>query len=160
MSQTDYIAEHKEPTNEQMEAFVAKAFDFARQGDSNSLEIMLNYGLNPNLTNHKGNTLLMLACYHDNFETAQLLLERGADPDRPNDKGQTPLAGVCFKGFTPIAELLLKYGADPDWDSGMGLTPLNCAIMFRRKDITKMLLKKSSKKPSILQKLGLLIFRI
>ena len=83
------------PQEEQkLEEFCAKAFDFARENDKESLEIMLNAGLNINLANHKGNTLLMLAAYHNNIEVVKMLLERGAKVDKKNDKNQTPLL-VC-----------------------------------------------------------------
>ena len=146
------------PQEEQkLEEFCAKAFDFARENDKESLEIMLNAGLNINLANHKGNTLLMLAAYHNNIEVVKMLLERGAKVDKKNDKNQTPLAGVCFKGYTDMAKLLLEYGADPDIDNGMGLTPMNCACMFRHKDIIPLLLKKSKKKLTLMQKISMFL---
>lgn len=143
---------------QKLEEFVAQSFDFARQNDKQSLEIMLNAGLNVNLANHKGNTLLMLAAYNNSLEVAQMLLQKGADVDKRNDKNQTPLAGVCFKGYYAMAELLIQYGADVNADNGLGLTPLNCAIMFRRKEIVKLLLKHTKKKVSLLQKISMRIF--
>ena len=86
-------------TQEEFEKFVAQSFDFARNNDTESLRIMLDAGLNVNLANHKGNTLLMLAAYNNSLEVAQMLLQRGAEVDKKNDKAQTPLAGVCFKGY-------------------------------------------------------------
>lgn len=142
-----------------MQTFVAQAFDFARHNDKESLEIMLNAGLNVNLANHKGDTLLMLAAYNNSMEVAQMLLERGALVDKKNDKAHTPLAGVCFKGHVKMAELLIKYGANPDEDNGMGLTPMNCAIMFRRSDIIELLLKHTKKKPTLFQRIGLFFFK-
>ncbi|RDU64742.1 ankyrin repeat domain-containing protein [Helicobacter sp. MIT 14-3879] len=140
--------------NKEFEDFVAQAFDFARNNDKESLEIMLNAGMSVDLANHKGDTLLMLASYHNSLEVAQMLLERGAEVDKKNDRAQTPLAGVCFKGYYQMAELLLKYNANPDEDNGMGLTPINCAIMFQRKDILNLLLKYSKKELGIFQKIG------
>lgn len=142
-------------TQEDIENFVAQSFDFARNDDKDSLEIMLNAGLNVNLANHKGNTLLMLAAYNNSLNVAEMLLQKGAEVDKKNDKAQTPLAGVCFKGYVEMAALLLKYGANPDEDNGLGLTPINCAIMFRRKEILKLLLAHSRKKLSLWQKIGL-----
>lgn len=124
-----------------MESFVKLAFDFARNDDASSLQIMLDNGLNPNLANHKGDTLLMLASYHNALDCVKLLLKFGANVDTPNDKGHTPLAGVCFKGYKEVAELLLENRANPDGVGG-ALSPINTAIMFRRKEILKMLLKK------------------
>lgn len=146
-------------SNKEFEDFVAQAFDFARNNDKQSLEIMLNAGLNVNLANHKGDTLLMLASYHNSLDVAEMLLSRGAEVDKKNDKAQTPLAGVCFKGHYKMAELLLKYNANPNEDNGMGLSPINCAIMFHRKEILKLLLEHSNKKLGFFQKIGLFLMR-
>lgn len=124
-----------------MESFVKLAFDFARNDDVASLQVMLDNGLNPNLANHKGDTLLMLASYHNALECVKLLLSKGANVDAPNDRGHTPLAGVCFKGYKEVAELLLEFGANPDGCGG-ALSPINTAIMFRRKEILALLLKR------------------
>lgn len=146
-----------------MEEFVKMSFDFARNNDAESLKIMLENGLNPNLSNHKGDSLLMLASYHNAFFCVRLLLDFGASVDKPNDRGHTPLAGVCFKGYIEVAELLLKAGANPngcDENStinGTGdfkgtarnsaiLSPINTAIMFRQKEILALLLSYNSKK--------------
>lgn len=124
-----------------MESFVKLAFDFTRNDDAASLQVMLDNGLNPNLANQKGDTLLMLASYHNALECVKLLLSKGANVDTPNDRGHTPLAGVCFKGYKEVAELLLEFGANPDGCGG-ALSPINTAIMFRRKEILTLLLKR------------------
>jgi hypothetical protein len=80
----------------------------------------------------RGNTLLMLASYNGNAETARMLLEHGAAADRRNDRGQTPLGGVAFRGYEQIVTLLLEHGADIDADNGGGMTPLMYAAMFGR----------------------------
>ncbi|MCE3038457.1 ankyrin repeat domain-containing protein [Helicobacter sp. faydin-H8] len=138
---------------EEMEKFCAQSFDFARENDAESLKIMLDHGLNVNLANHKGDTLLMLASYHNSLEAAKLLLERGAQVDQKNNRNQTPLAGVCFKGYFEMAQLLLQYGANPN--EGGTMSPLNCAIMFKRKKILNILLKHKNVKLSFLQKIFL-----
>ena len=73
----------------------------------------MDAGVPVNLSNDKGDTLVMLAAYHGYPQTVAALLERGADPDRPNDRGQTPLAGAVFKGERAVIEALLDGGADP-----------------------------------------------
>ncbi|WP_027327506.1 ankyrin repeat domain-containing protein [Helicobacter pametensis] len=122
------------------------AFGYARENDVKNLKIMLDAGLNINLETHKGDTLLMLASYHNAFESAKLLLERGAEVDRVNHRGQTPLAGVCFKGHFEMAKLLVSYGADIDRNNGMGMTPYGFAVMFGHYDLAKFL--HSQSKPS------------
>lgn len=128
-----------------MEEFVKLSFDFARQDDAQSLKVMLENGLNPNLANHKGDTLLMLASYHNALNCVELLLAKGAEVDKPNDRGHTPLAGVCFKGYIEMARLLLENGASVNGCGG-ALSPINTAIMFRKKEILSLLMKYSKKK--------------
>jgi ankyrin repeat protein len=113
------------------------ALGFARNGETKHLAAMLHAGLPVNLSDEKGNSLLMLASYHGNMDTTRTLLERGADVDRRNDRGQTPLGGVAFKGHEKIAALLLAHGADIDADNGGGMTPIMFAAMFGR---TKMVM--------------------
>ncbi len=142
-----------------LEEFCAQAFDFARNNDMQSLQVMLDAGLNVNLSNHKGDSLLMLASYHNSLETAELLLQRGAKVDQKNNRNQTPLAGVCFKGYLEMAKLLIRYGANPN--DGGSFSPINCAIMFKRNDILPLLLQHSNKKVSFWQRLWikLLMFK-
>ncbi|WP_280335024.1 ankyrin repeat domain-containing protein [Nocardia wallacei] len=91
-----------------------KVFDLARSGDAATLTAYLEAGVPANLTNDRGDTLLMLAAYHGHLEAVSALLDHGADPNRPNDKGQTPAAGAVFKGEDDILRALLAAGADPD----------------------------------------------
>lgn len=129
------------------------AMDFARKNDVHMLENMIKAGLNPNLKDHKGNTLLMIATYNGNLETSKMLLENGALVDEKNDRGQTPLAGVCFKGFLNIVKLLVGHGANIDENCGMGMTPYSFSVMFGRKKVTDYLLENSQNK-SVLKKMS------
>jgi len=90
-----------------------KIFGLARQGDTDTIAAYVDAGVPANLTNDKGDSLIMLAAYHGHAPAARALLDRGADPNKPNDKGQTPLAGAVFKGEDDLVRLLLDHGADP-----------------------------------------------
>ncbi|MEU2421874.1 ankyrin repeat domain-containing protein [Streptomyces sp. NPDC007851] len=90
-----------------------KIFDLARQGGTEALVGYLDAGVPANLTNDRGDSLVMLAAYHGHAEAVRELLARGAEADRVNDRGQTPLAGAVFKGETEVIRVLLKAGADP-----------------------------------------------
>lgn len=72
-------------------------FDLARTGNM-SLTDYVRAGLPVNLTNNRGDTILMLACYHGHSQLAQALLEAGSDPNQLNGKDQSCLAGAVFKG--------------------------------------------------------------
>lgn len=97
-------------------------FDLARQG---SLDLLpyLQAGLPPNLTNNRGDTLLMLAAYHGHAELVRSILTLSpnatriqhspADPNQLNGRGQSILAGAVFKGHDEVSKILVEYGADP-----------------------------------------------
>lgn len=91
----------------------ARVFGLAREGQSETLAAYVDAGVSPNLTNDRGDTLVMLAAYHGHVETVRALLRRGADPNRLNDRGQSPLAGAVFKDEPEVVRALLDGGADP-----------------------------------------------
>jgi ankyrin repeat protein len=95
-------------------AFLRGVLDLARDGKAEELAAVLDRGMPVNLTGGQGDSLLILAAYHDHPETVRLLLERGADVDRVNDRGQTALGAAVFRRSEPSVRLLLDHGADPD----------------------------------------------
>ncbi|MCT2279736.1 ankyrin repeat domain-containing protein [Micromonospora chalcea] len=90
-------------------AFAHRMFDLARAGTTEELAANVD-----NLTNAKGDTLLILAAYHAHPDTVTALLARGADPARVNDRGQTALAAAVFRRQEAAVRALLDAGADPD----------------------------------------------
>ncbi|MFH8367204.1 ankyrin repeat domain-containing protein [Streptomyces sp. NPDC018031] len=113
----------------------AKVFDLARHGDTDTLAAYVDAGVPVNLTNDKGDSLIMLAAYHGHREAVSALLERGADPDRANDRGQTPLAGAVFKGEDEVVRLLLEHGADPAAGTP---SAIEAAGVFGRQDLLEL----------------------
>jgi ankyrin repeat protein len=94
-------------------AFAHLMFDLARSGQTDELAAYVDAGLPVNLTNDKGDTLLILAAYHNHPPTVAMLLEHGADPARVNDRGQTALAAAVFRKNADSVRTLLAAGADP-----------------------------------------------
>ncbi|MCX4390423.1 ankyrin repeat domain-containing protein [Micromonospora peucetia] len=94
-------------------AFAHRMFDLARDGATAELADYVDAGLPVNMTNDKGDTLLILAAYHARPETVAALLARGADHSRTNDRGQTALASAAFRSSTETVRALLAAGADP-----------------------------------------------
>ena len=115
--------------------FAHRMFDLARAGDD-QLADYVRAGLPANLTDPTGNTLLMLAVYHEHTELAAALLDLGADPNRVNDRGQTPLAAAAFRGSAEAFRLLLAAGADPDAGSP---SAADTARFFQRADLVALL---------------------
>jgi ankyrin repeat protein len=112
--------------------FATRLFDLARQGDTASLAAYVDAGVPANLTNDRGDTLLMLAAYHGHAEAVRVLLDRGASPDRANDRGQTPLAGAVFKGEQEVVTALVDGGADPTTGTP---SAVDTARMFGKTDL-------------------------
>jgi ankyrin repeat protein len=112
--------------------FAARLFDLARRGDAASLVAYVDAGVPANLTNDRGDTLIMLAAYHGHAEAVRVLLDRGADPDRANDRGQTPLAGAVFKGEQEVVTALVDGGADPAAGTP---SAVDTARMFGKNDL-------------------------
>lgn len=94
-------------------ALLQSAFDLAREGDVAQLLPLVKAGLPVNLTNGTGDTLLLLAAYHDHPDLVAALLAHGADTARVNDRGQTALAAAVFRRSTAGVQALLHSGADP-----------------------------------------------
>lgn len=107
--------------------FLNRVFDLAREGEAEQLATLLDQGVPVNLTDAKGDTLLILAAYREQPEIVSLLLERGADVDRVNDRGQTALVSAVFRNRQDIAASLLDAGADASLGSQ---TPAAVAEFF------------------------------
>ncbi|MDT7709006.1 MAG: uncharacterized protein QOG20_4613 [Pseudonocardiales bacterium] len=101
-----------EPDEQTLE-FAHQMFELARAGGTEELAANVDAGLPVNLTNDKGDTLLILAAYHAHPETVSALLARGADPGRVNDRGQTALGAATFRRTRDSVVALLAAGADP-----------------------------------------------
>lgn len=91
-----------------------RVFDLARGGRTDELAAYLDAGVPADLTNDRGDTLLILAAYHAHPGAVAALLARGADHGRVNDRGQTALAAAVFRRCAEAVRALLAAGADPD----------------------------------------------
>ncbi|MGW1887272.1 ankyrin repeat domain-containing protein [Streptomyces sp. NPDC001970] len=117
----------------------SRIFDLARQGDADALAAYVDAGVPANLTNDKGDSLVMLAAYHGHAAAVRALLDRGADADRANDRGQTPLAGAVFKGEDAVIRVLLDGGADPEAGTP---SAVDTARMFGKTDLLELFTKR------------------
>ncbi|MDQ2749438.1 MAG: ankyrin repeat domain-containing protein [Actinomycetota bacterium] len=107
--------------------YLRSLLDLAREGSTEQLAAAIDAGVPANLTSAAGDSLLILAAYHDHPETVRALLERGADPERVNDRGQTALGAAVFRQSSDSVQALLEAGADP---AGGGRSALEIAEFF------------------------------
>ena len=112
-----------------------KIFDLARQGQTEALVEYVDAGVPADLTNDRGDSLVMLAAYHGHADAVRALLARGAEADRINDRGQTPLAGAVFKGAQDVIQALLEGGANPA--AGMP-SAVDTARMFGKTELLEL----------------------
>lgn len=121
-------------------------FDLARAGDTGRLTEAIDAGIPVNLTNGSGDSLLILAAYHDHPDTVRALLERGADTARVNDRGQTALGAAVFRRSGRSVGLLLDAGADP----ALGpKSALDVARFFDLPDMVALLTARATKKSTV-----------
>jgi len=84
------------------------AQNLIKRGDETALSVALDGGLDPNLTNENGWSLLMLAAVEGAVPLGRLLLERGADPAKQNRKGATALSIAKDRGYDLFVDLLAQ----------------------------------------------------
>jgi ankyrin repeat protein len=82
------------------------AQNLIKRGDEAGLRVALEQGLDANLVNQNGWTLLMLAAVEGATPLGQLLIEHGADASRQNSKGQTAMQLAGDRGFALFVEML------------------------------------------------------
>jgi ankyrin repeat protein len=102
-----------EELDDQTLAFAHEMFDLARGGQTGKLLGYVEAGLPINLTNDQGDTLLILAAYHNHPTTVRALVERGAEVERINDRGQTALGAAVFRESRESVLILLGAHANP-----------------------------------------------
>src|SRR6266702_3053945 len=94
------------------------------------LQLLLDYGANPDAENDEGETPLNLVSRgygpeQDCVGIARLLLERGVDVNARKKNKTTPLHSAASGGMLKTAEVLLDHGAIADAENDEGETPLN-----------------------------------
>ena len=77
-----------------------------KRGDEVALQTALDNGLDPNLTNENGWSLLMLAAVEGSIPMGKLLLARGADSGRRNVVTDTAQGIATGRGHDDFASWL------------------------------------------------------
>ena len=83
----------------------------AREGQTETVRLLLDRGANIEAENNIGWTVLIHAALNGNTETVRLLLDKGADIEAKDNYGKTALTHAAYWGRTEIVTLLLDNGA-------------------------------------------------
>ncbi len=90
------------------------AQNLIKRDDEPALHTALDTGLDANLANQNGWTLLMLAALEGSVTLGKLLLGKGAEIDAKNQHGETALSLAAQKGHIEFLQLLRERGASVD----------------------------------------------
>ncbi|CAB0041028.1 unnamed protein product [Trichogramma brassicae] len=111
------------------------------RGRKNVVEVLLNRGAGPNVSNKDGSTALHLICQsnrYDNFvETFFKICDekhQTVQIDAQDESGQTPLHIALFRGRKNVVEVLLNRGAGPNVSNKDGSTALHLICQSNRYD--------------------------
>ena len=88
------------------------------RGNASEVAESIKMGLDPNIVDKQGNTLLILAVREDNEAIVDVLLAARANPNMINGAGDTQLRLAAFRGALPVVQKLVKGRAlvnIPDW---------------------------------------------
>jgi ankyrin repeat protein len=82
--------------------------------DNNTADVgkLLARGADPNTSDERGNTLLMVAVGHKNADLVDLLVNAGAKLNLRNNRGETAIMLASYQGFKDIVEKLYLKGAE------------------------------------------------
>lgn len=84
------------------------AQNLIKRGDEAGLREALEHGLDANLVNQNGWSLLMLAAVEGAVPLGRLLLEHGAKVDAKNNKDQTAITLAADRGYALFVEMLQR----------------------------------------------------
>lgn len=111
---TDNQSEDQPELSDEQIEFLNSLFDYAREGKVLALSSAIDQGIPVDLTNHNGDTFLILAAYREQAAVVVALIERHAEVNVLNNRGQSALTSSIFMQNEEISTALLNAGADPD----------------------------------------------
>ena len=98
-------------------------------GKADAVNVLLNAGAKPNITDRFGNTCLHNAVRNDcSKEVLQAIINHGADMNAINTMNSTALMEACRKRNAGAVNVLLNAGAKPNITDGFGNTCLHEAV--------------------------------
>ncbi|XP_067833534.1 ankyrin repeat and SOCS box protein 8-like isoform X2 [Heptranchias perlo] len=101
------------------------ALHYAAEKDVSCVEILLEFGADPNAPDGNMDTPLHWASFKDSHECVRLLLENGARVEAADYNQDTPLSWAASRGNLESTRVLLEYGAQVRVVNLKGQTPVS-----------------------------------
>lgn len=108
-----------------MDGYNRTALHYAAEKDEGCVELLLEYGAQPNALDGNKDTPLHWAAFKDNPECVRALLESSAHPNARDYNNDTPLSWAAMKGNLESVRVLLDYGAEVHVTNLKGQTPIS-----------------------------------
>lgn len=124
---------------------VVKFMNLILSHQTDEVQILLENGVNPNLTNKEGHIALLHAIVAESAEMVELLIKFGANVKAKIKEGCTLLIVTSSNNCVEIAELLLKNGASTEETDGNDMNTLMCAAQCGYLKMVQLLIRYGAK---------------
>ena len=113
----------------------------ARNGQTESVSLLLDRGANINAITKDGFTALVHAISNKHTETSHLLLERGADPSLIEDGASPAFPLAASFGFVDSMQIMLYHGGKIDAVDNFGHAAIGNAVANNQPEVLRLLLR-------------------
>jgi hypothetical protein len=111
------------------EAIATPAMWAAQRCNTYIVQLLLQHGADPLLTDAQGYNILHLATFDGNVFLLTLLLQQNIPIDGPDLQGHTCLMWAAYKGYPACVDLFLRWGASVSAVDENGFTALHWALV-------------------------------
>lgn len=126
--------------------YTEEAFTRAvEDGDTGAVELFLAAGMNTEVKDAAGRTVLIKAALRGSNNISSKLLGKGADVNARDEKGATALMGSAEGDHRETTQVLLENGADVDLTDNDGRTALIRAAARGHSEVVRMLINKGAR---------------
>ena len=105
------------------------------------LRYALENGINPNIKDEYGWTVLHHAANWGNTKVVKALIKAGADPNAKTNSGGIPLQWAASWGRAEVVKVLLKAGVNPNAKNKDGWAALHYAVCYGHAEVVNLLLE-------------------
>ncbi len=134
-------------TEASSESSYEKIFSAVEADDIDAVRKLLNQGVDPNTTDSKGNSILMIAARQGSDKIVALLIARRANVGQRTSFGDTALLMACLKGDESVVRRLLDAGGE--LNPKQGWAPLHYAAFAGHAGVAKLLLDRGANKDAV-----------